>query len=112
MAEDALKDEIIAMVKTTTSRVERIESALTKIEDFDESLPKKGTQCEIEAGMGSVVVDGYGQLVRVQLSPHSFDTGDVSKLGTRVVKAVLAAQESAKKAREARIDQLAGEMWQ
>jgi DNA-binding protein YbaB len=112
MAEDALKDEIIAMVKTTTTRVERIEAALAKIEDFDESLPAKGTRSEIESGMGSVVVDGHGLLVRVQLNADSFDTGDVSQLGSRVVKAILAAQQSAKEAREAHIDQLAGEMWQ
>jgi DNA-binding protein YbaB len=112
MPEDPLRDQIIAMVKTTTARVESIEAALTKIEEFDESLPKKGTRCELEAGMGSVVVDGNGQLVRVQLNADSFDTGDVSKLGARVVKAISTAQERARAAQEAHIDRLAAEMWQ
>lgn len=112
MSEDPLKEQIIAMVKTTTTRVESVEAALTKIEAFDESLSKMGTRCEIEASMGSVVVDGNGQLVRVQLNADSFDTGDVSKLGTRVVKAISTARERAQAAQEAHIDRLAAEMWQ
>lgn len=111
MSQDPLKDQIIDLVNSITARVQSIDAALARIEDLDESLCQQGTRCEIEAGMGSVVVDGNGRLVGVHLNADSFGTGDTSKLGARVVKAILMAQASARTARDAHIDRLAREMW-
>ncbi|GLY84956.1 hypothetical protein Airi02_028850 [Actinoallomurus iriomotensis] len=85
MSEDPLKDQIITAVKAVTGRVEAIDAVMKEIDEFDGSLGDKGTRCEIEAGMGFVVVDGHGRLVRVRLNPDSLETGDASKLGPRVL---------------------------
>jgi DNA-binding protein YbaB len=112
LQEDPLKNEIISAVKKITVRVESIESALAKMEDFNGSLSRKGISCEIEAGMGTVIVDGHGQLVRVRLDADTFGTGDTPQLGARIVTAIRTAQDEAKRAQDLRIDELAREMWQ
>jgi DNA-binding protein YbaB len=112
MSEDPLKDQIITAVKTITGRVEAIDAVMREIDEFEGSLGDKGTRCEIEADMGSVTVDGHGRLVRVQLNPESLETGDTSKLGTRILEAIVAARRHALSARDAHIDQLAQKLWQ
>ena len=109
---DPLKEEVIAAVARVAARVEGIESVLAQIEDLDDSVADKRVSCSIAADMGTVVVDGNGQLVGVRLNSDAFGSGDIARLGVRLVAAINAARDQVGRSRGERIDELARNMWQ
>lgn len=85
-------EELVAEIHRNTERVRENTRRLAAMDV---------TQ-DIEAGLGVVVVNGYGSLRDIRLDPKALRYADASRVGRQVLGAVLAAEEKAQQIRAER----------
>lgn len=99
----------IADARDTTRRinvlVNSVNRAARDVEITVAGFSKWGLRQEIENGLGSVVVDGNGDLIRIHLDNERVPLSDISQLGERIVSAVNAAEDRVRKVRVQRVKQ-------
>lgn len=85
-------EDLVTEIHRNTERVRENTRRLTTMD----------VEQDIDAGLGVVVVNGYGSLRDVRLDPSALRYADASRVSTRILGAVLAAEEKARRIRAER----------
>lgn len=85
-------EELVAEIHRNTERVR----------ESTRQLAAMDIRQDIDAGLGVVVVNGYGSLRDIRLEPSALRYADASRVSDRIVGAVLAAEEKAERIRAER----------
>ncbi len=86
----------------------KVEELHKKIINLQEELSSKEVEASSGGGMVTAVVNGIGQLVKIQIDPTVVDPNDIQMLQDLVVAAVNEALKKAKELREEEIAKLTG----
>lgn len=85
-------EELVTEIHRNTERVRETTRQLTAMR----------VEQDIGSGLGVVVVNGYGVLRDVRLKPSTLRYADSSRVGKRILHAVLAAEKKAERIRSER----------
>jgi DNA-binding protein YbaB len=90
------EDRLHALVREIDTNVMRVEEAVRLARQEQQRIP-------IPGALGTVVVDGAGVLVSVELDPRALRTTNGQTLGAQVCRAIAQAEAAAAQAYENRI---------
>ncbi|MCO5966921.1 YbaB/EbfC family nucleoid-associated protein [Actinoallomurus soli] len=85
--------------------VNAVNRAARDVEITVAGFSKWGLRQEMENGIGMVIVNGNGELVRIDFDHEKVSISDPSQLGKRIVSAVNVAEERVRKVRLQRVKQ-------
>ena len=102
---------------------QRIEDEVRKTNSFDSALEQEFAEIrksaqqesrltyELEGGLGAVLVDGFGHLLKVDIDVKAARLAGRKRLAERIVRAVNMAREDALSARVEKAGRFTGLLW-
>lgn len=107
-------ESLIADAYDRTQRINlmvgAVNQAARNVKKTEAGFSRWGVRQEIDSSLGHVVVNGNGDLIRVELDTQRVPLSDVSRLGDRIISAINAAEQRARNARLRRIKESLGDI--
>ncbi|MQA87889.1 MAG: hypothetical protein GEV03_25505 [Streptosporangiales bacterium] len=99
---DPAEIPVVPSMREIEQLVTEIHRNTERVRENARQLTSMKVEQDIGAGLGVVVVNGYGTLRDIQLDPSTLRYADSSRVSKRILQAVLAAEQKVERIRSER----------